>query len=211
MSKYYSASARQFDRAGVVAALPSIFATFLFPLGISLFHQDLEVRHLANWYWQIFPVTGSILLFALSSVIRLFIANRQIEASQQHSKMSLNVRVGVMATLSAVSYWHMLLSSPLPVSEVFIPQYFIELPDDALTATFTLFQYDYIITAGSVFLWLAYSFGDLKNAGVCQISWARMMLYSIAIGILGGPGVLIWVGWLVRENMMANLEHAKMS
>lgn len=115
-----------------------------------------------------------------------------------------------MATVSAASYWYMLLSSPLPVSEVFIPKYFIELPEDALTATFTLFQYDYIIAAATVLLWLAYNFGDLKNAGVCQLSWIQIILYSIAIGFVGGPGALIWVGWLARENMMAKLEHAKM-
>ncbi|KAM0515470.1 hypothetical protein ACHAPE_005995 [Trichoderma viride] len=209
LSKYSTANARQFDLAGVAAALPSTFATFLFPLGISFFHPNLEVRHLANWYWQIFPITGSILLFALSSAIRPFVASRQTEPVQQHSKTSINVRGGIMATVSAASYWYMLLFSPLPVSELFFPKYFIELPEDALTATFTLLQYDYISASGTVLLWLAYNFGDLKNAGVCRLSWARIILYSVAIGVVGGPGVLVWVGWLARENMMAKLEHAK--
>lgn len=194
----------------MVAVLPSLFASFLFPLGVFLFHHDLEVKHLANWYWQIFPITGSILLFALSIVIRPFVANGQVEAVQGRSTTSLNFLGGVMATLSAASYWFMLLSSPLPISEVFIPKFFIELPKDSLTATFTLFQYDYIVTAAAVLLWLVYSFGDLKNAGICQLSWGRILLSSIAIGLLGGPGALIWAGWLTRENTMAKLEHAKM-
>lgn len=116
-----------------------------------------------------------------------------------------------MATVSAASYWYMLLSSPLSVSEMFFPKYFNELPEDALTATFTLLQYDYIATSGTVLLWLAYNLGDLKSAGACQLSWLQIMLYSVVIGVVGGPGVLIWVGWLARENMMAKLEHAKTS
>lgn len=210
LKKYSTASARQIDWAGTLAVLPSLIVAFFLPLGISLFHHDLEVRHLANWYWQIFPITGCILLFALSNVIKPFVANRQIEAAQQRSKTSLKFLGGVMVTLSAASYWYMLLSSPLSVSEVFIPRYFIELPEDSLTATFTLLQYDYILTSAAVLLWLVYSFGDLKNAGICQLSWVRILLSSIAIGCTGGPGVLIVVGWLTRENMLARVEHAKM-
>lgn len=209
LNKYSTASARHIDWAGMVAALPSLFIAFLLPLGISLFYHDLGVRHLANWYWQIFPITGSILLFVLSNVIKPFVANHQIEAVPRRNKTSLNFLGGVMATISAASYWFMLLSSPLPASELFIPKYFLELPEDALTATLTLFQYDYIIAAASVLLWLASHFGDLKSAGVCQLSWIRILLSSIAIGCIGGPGVLIWVGWLTRENLMAKIEHAK--
>lgn len=210
LKKYSTASDRQIDWAGTVAVLPSLIVAFFLPLGISLFHHDLEVRHLANWYWQIFPITGCILLFALSNVIKPFVANRQIEAAQQRSKTNLRFLGGVMAALSAASYWFMLLSSPFAVSEVFIPSYFIELPEDSLTATFTLLQYDYILTSTAVLLWLAYSFGDLKNAGLCQLSWVRILLSSIAIGCTGGPGVLMLVGWLTRENMLARVEHAKM-
>jgi hypothetical protein len=207
--KFSTANARQFDRAGIAAILPTIFASFFFPFGIALFHPNLEVRHLANWYWQIFPITGSILLFALSSVIRPFVTNRQIEVVQQRSETSLNLRVGAMAAISAATYWYMLLSSPLPVSEIFIPKYLTDLPEDSSTATLTLLQYDYFATSGTFLLWLAYHYGDLKSAGVCQLSWVQIVLYAIAIGFLGGPGALICVGWLARENMMAKLEHAK--
>jgi hypothetical protein len=211
LKKYSAASARQIDEAGMIAVLPTLFVVFFIPHGISLLHNDLEIRHLANWYWQIFPVLGSILLFALSRVIRPLLDNQQIETVRQRSKAGLNFIGGTMAMLSVASYWFMLLSSPLPVSELFIPKYLIEFPKDPLTALLTLFQYDCIISYTSLLLWLAYNFGDLKNAGLCRLSWAQIFLYSVAIGCLGGPGALIWIGWLTREDMMANAAHAKIS
>ncbi|KAH6608949.1 hypothetical protein Trco_002295 [Trichoderma cornu-damae] len=213
LDKYSTASARRIDGAGVVAILPTLLVVYFTPHLISLLHPDLQVRLLSNWYWQVFPIGGSVLLFALSGVVRLFLDDRT-EAVQRRNKTGVRAVGGVMMTLSTMSYWCMLLCAPLPASELFIPKYFIQVPKDHLTAVLVLFQYDYIVSYTSVLLWLAYHFGDLKRAGICQMSWARILLSSIVIGCAGGPGVLVWVGWIAREDMMAfveQVEHAKAS
>ncbi|KAL7939135.1 hypothetical protein V8C35DRAFT_285821 [Trichoderma chlorosporum] len=210
LKKYATASARLIDGAGVLAILPTLLVVFFIPHIISLIHPDFETRHLANWIWQLFPVWGSVLLFTLSSALRLFL-DENPEAVQRRNKTGIRVIGGVMITLSTVSYWYMLLFSPLSVSEALMPKYFIELPQDTSTSLFSIFQYDYIVSFTSILLWLAYHLGDLKGAGLCQLSWPRILLSSLVIGALGGPGVLVWVGWLTREEMMALAEHAKIS
>ncbi|UKZ49384.1 hypothetical protein TrVGV298_003631 [Trichoderma virens] len=210
LKKYSTASARLIDGAGVLAILPTMLVVFFIPHLISLFHPDLETRHLANWIWQVYPVWGSILLFTLSSVIRLFLDDKT-EAVKRRDMTGIRVVGGLMITLSAMAYWYTLLFSPLSVSEAFIPKYFIELPQDTSTSLLSIFQYDYILSFTSILLWLAYHLGDLKSAGICQLSWARILLSSVVIGCLGGPGVLVWAGWLTREEIMASMEHAKTS
>ncbi|KAL6701338.1 hypothetical protein J3F84DRAFT_354531 [Trichoderma pleuroticola] len=208
LKKYSTASARLIDGAGVLAILPTLLVVYYIPHLISLFHPDFETRHLANWIWQLYPLWASILLFTLSSVIRPFLSDNA-EVVQRRNKTGIRVIGGAMITLSTISYWYMLLFSPLSVSDVLIPKYFVELPKDTPTSLLSIFQYDFITSFTSILLWLAYHLGDLKSAGICQLSWPRILLSSIVIGCLGGPGVLVWVGWLTREEMMASMEHSK--
>lgn len=210
LKKYATANARLIDRAGMIAILPTLLVVSVIPHLVSLFHPDFQVRHLANFYWQLFPIWNSILLFILSSVIRLFLDDRP-RVAHEGSKKGLRVIGGVMITLSLGSYWYMLLCAPFSLSELFVPKYLIEFPKEPLVSIFTIFQYDYILSYATVLLWLAYHFGDLKSAGICQLSWARILISSVVIGCLGGPGVLSWVGWLTREEMLASAEHAKTS
>ncbi|KAL7945137.1 hypothetical protein V8C42DRAFT_70947 [Trichoderma barbatum] len=210
LKKYSTASARLIDGAGVIAILPTLLVVFIVPHLIALFHPDFETRHLANWIWQLFPVWSSILLFALSSVMRLFLDD-SIEAVQRRNKTAIRVIGGIMIAFSTTAYRYMLFSSPLPLSESLIPKYFIELPKDTSTSLLTIFQYDYIVCYTSVFLWLAYHFGELKSAGICRLSWSRLLVASVVIGFLGGPQVLVWAAWIAREEMMASVEHAKTS
>ncbi|KAL5095632.1 hypothetical protein Trisim1_000402 [Trichoderma cf. simile WF8] len=208
LKKYSTASARLIDGAGVLAILPTLLVVYYIPHLVSLFHPDFETRHLANWIWQLYPLWASILLFTLSSVIRPFLSDNA-EVVQRRNKTGIRVIGGVMITLSTISYWYMLLFSPLSVSEALIPKYFVELPKDTPASLTSIFQYDFITSFTSVLLWLAYHLGDLKSAGICQLSWPRILLSSVVIGCLGGPGVLVWVGWLTREELMASTEHAK--
>lgn len=210
LQKYSTASARQIGSAGALAVLPALLVAFFIPHVVSLVHPDFEVRHWMNWIWQVFPVWGSILLFAISNAIRPFLDNR-VEAVQRRNKTAIRTIGGLMIALSATCYWSMILFSPLSVSEVLIPKYLIEIPESPLVALHTIFQWDYIVSYTTLLLWLGYHFADLKNAGVCQLSWARILVSSAVIGCLGGPGALVMVGWITREEMMASAEHIKTS
>ncbi|PTB74073.1 hypothetical protein M440DRAFT_1424617 [Trichoderma longibrachiatum ATCC 18648] len=210
LQKYATVSARQFDSAGALAVLPALLVAFFIPHVVSLVHPDLQVRHWVNWIWQIFPVWGSILLFTFSRAIRPFLDYR-FEAVQRRNKATIRTIGGFMIALSVTCYWSMILFSPLPVSEVLIPKYLIETPKSPLVALQTIFQWDYIVSYTTLLLWLAYHFADLKRAGMCQLSWARILASSAVIGCLGGPGTLVMVGWITREEMMASAEHTKSS
>ena len=210
LHKYSTASARQIDGAGVLAVLPALLVAFFVPHAISLVHPDYGVRHFANWIWQFYPVSGSMLLFAISSAIRPFLDDRS-EAVQRRNKTAIRAIGGFLIALSVTCYWSMILLSPLAVSEVLVPRYLIEKPESPLAALRNFFQWDYIVSYTTLLLWLAYHFADLKSAGICQLSWARILVSSAVIGCLGGPGVLVMVGWITREEMMASAEHTKTS
>ncbi|TFB02537.1 Anaphase-promoting complex subunit 11 [Trichoderma ghanense] len=128
LQKYSTASARQIGSAGALAVLPALLVAFFIPHVVSLVHPDFEVRHWMNWIWQVFPVWGSILLFAISNAIRPFLDNR-VEAVQRRNKTAIRTIGGLMIALSATCYWSMILFSPLSVSEVLIPKYLIEIPE----------------------------------------------------------------------------------
>ncbi|OTA05775.1 hypothetical protein A9Z42_0065000 [Trichoderma parareesei] len=208
LQKYSTASARQLDSAGVLAILPALLVAFFVPHVVSLVHPDLQVRHWVNWIWQVFPVWGSILLFAFSTAIRPFLDER-VETVQRRNKTAIRTIGGFMIGLSVMCYWSMILFSPLPVSEVLIPKYLIKTPESPLVALHTIFQWDYIVSFTALLLWLAYHFADLKGAGICRLSWARILVTSAVVGCLGGPGALVMVGWITREEMMASAEHMK--
>jgi hypothetical protein len=86
---------------------------------------------------------------------------------------------------------------------LFIPKYFSEKPQEADVALRTILQYDYICTFGAAFLWLALHFRDLEAEGICKLRYGRTFLLVALIGGAFGPGTLLLLAWLVREEILA--------
>jgi len=119
----------------------------------------------------------------------------------------LRITVTVAAIVSTGVYWYTLATAGLSVREMFVPEYFLNKPQEADVAIRTILQYDQICSFSAGLLWLSYLFSDLKNAGMCDYSWSRIISTAVATGIAFGPGTLFLIGWIAREEILATKRH----
>lgn len=70
-----------------------------------------------------------------------------------------------------------------------------------------LLQYDQIFFGANSILWIGYLFWHLKEAGMVQQSWISIMGVLGCVMMLGGSGAATGVGWLWREEVLANRKH----
>ncbi|KPM41950.1 hypothetical protein AK830_g4627 [Neonectria ditissima] len=195
------------DWASCAAVLPTVVLVYHVPHLPSYFHQSLEARNWWNWVWQLFPVWGSVLMFVLTNMLSLGTAPKSLERVKKPQINTLRATVGVLAAVNVAIYWYTLYNSKFSLSELFIPKYFSENPQEPDVALRTIIQYDYLCTFSGGILWLAYSFRDLEVAGFCKFRYLRTICIAGVIAAVFSPGTLFLVAWLAREELLAsNLE-----
>lgn len=187
-----AASFRTINKAYAAAVLPTIALAYYTPLFPCYFHPSLETRNWWNWLWQLYPVWGSIVLFLLSKI-----------RGSKPNFPSVRATLGALATVNTAVYWYTLYASDLPLLEILVPKYLILSPQDPGVALRTIIQYDFICSFGAGYLWLAYHFWDLKAAGVCSVSWIRILGTAVVTSTIFGPGTMFLLGWSVRERFLA--------
>ncbi|KAJ3549578.1 hypothetical protein NM208_g436 [Fusarium decemcellulare] len=162
--------------APCMALLPTIVLAYFSSHFPSYFHPSLEARNWWNWIWQLFPIWGSFTMLALSKVIAAMgkqPPNTNNPDSSDQELRILRVTVYAIALVSTVTWWCTFSNLEVPISEIFVPQYFVKSPQAPDVCLRTILQYDYICTYTAGILWLAYHFSDLEKAGVCNIPWIR--------------------------------------
>jgi len=113
-----------------------------------------------------------------------------------------------------------LFRAPFDVSVIFIPQELLSVLSSyfgshtRLTTTTDFpqligrfLQYDYIFLFGSVYVWLVYSFWDLRAAGMFKEGWTRFFAFSMLATMVGGPSVACAGLSLWREHILATRRH----
>ncbi|KAK7428043.1 hypothetical protein QQZ08_005475 [Neonectria magnoliae] len=186
------------------SVLPTVILAYHVPHLPSYFHQFLEARNWWNWIWQLFPVWGSLLMFVLSKTLSLGTRSSAQDTTQNTQVQTLRVTVGALAAINIAVHWYTLYTSNFSMSELFIPKYFSEKPQEADVALRTIIQYDYICTFAGGLLWLAYSFRDLEIAGFCKFRYLRTVCIAGTIAVVFSPGTLFLVAWLAREELLAS-------
>ena len=189
----------ELDPAQVRAVPQTILLAYLLPSVMNFLHESYEARHWWNWVWQLYPVWGSLSHFVFSKGT----------STAKDTKGTLRVTMGALAVVTTVNFWHVRLYAPFSWTELFVPAWSAAGATDDRFYLRALLQWDYACYTGAVLLWLAYSFGSLKGSGVCQTSWVVLFGGAVLIGLLGGFGTVIILGWLVREEMLSNQGHRK--
>ena len=69
---------------------------------------------------------------------------------------------------------------------------------DTLDAT----TIDYLALLLVSFTWLTLLFGDLKRAGLVRAGWLQLVLLTVASTLVVGPGTVLVLGWLIREEAL---------
>ncbi|ROV87398.1 hypothetical protein VSDG_09693 [Cytospora chrysosperma] len=180
-------------------------ALYLLPLFLTLHTFELmraftapepETRQYWIWAWQMSPLWIGIANTVLSS---LTASVTGLKNSVLTSPRSL---LAVMCAVSSSVWVYTLVSSPYPLSDVFIPDSAVY--SDFLGHTRKALRCDEVYSFGSSFLWLIYMFFDLYAAGMVG---SRSLLVSALLPLLvvaTGPGTALVIGWCWREHVLSS-------
>ncbi|CAI6092521.1 unnamed protein product [Clonostachys chloroleuca] len=196
LSKLNTPTARSIPASDAVAVLPTVALAYYSSQLPSHFHPEYEARLWYTWVWQIYPVWGSAIFFVLSKTLGPTLGPKQ-------TMSVLKPTFAFFVVLNVASYWYTLLASGISFFDIMIPIYFIEAPPSAQEVLRTIVQYDYIFTFGAMTLWLAYSFCDLKAAGIMKTSWITIVVVAIVTSCSAGLGTTVLLGWLWREQLLS--------
>lgn len=161
---------------------------------MSYLHSSYESRHWWNWIWQLYPIWGSLAHLVFSKAM----------PAAKNTKATVRVTMCLIAAATTANFWYLRLCAPFSWAEVFVPAW--DAAEGALDDRFylrTLLQWDYACYTGAALMWLAYSLASLKTMGACRVSWVSLFVGAAVVGLLGGLGTMIVVGWLVREEMLS--------
>ncbi|CAH0055399.1 unnamed protein product [Clonostachys solani] len=202
LSKLKTPTARSIPASDAVAVLPTVALAYYSSQLPSQLHANYEARLWYTWVWQIYPVWGSAIFFVLSKTLGPALAPKQ-------AMSVLKPTFAFFIASNIISYWYMLLTSGISFFDIMVPIYFIEAPPSAEEVLRTIVQYDYVFTFGAMALWLAYSFCDLKAAGIMKTSWVTILVVALATSCSAGLGTTLLAGWLWREQLLSTQDDRK--
>ena len=123
----------------------------------------------------------------------------------EHDWPTIRFTVGSFVALSAAVWIYSLPHSPFSLNELFVP--WLDIPPTLVENLRNFIQYDFLFSFGSAFLWLGYLFSDMKNAGMVNTSWSRIIPTAALTTLALGPGAAVGLGWLWREQILATKRH----
>jgi len=199
--------------------LPSLVLGHYIPMYVAHFAPDFVTRHVAIVLWQFAPLWISIIHWCFSRWVRSTIVSDRLRAPLRDLGF-IRLTVLVPAVVSMVTWLVTLVQAPLDVSVIFIPQELLSVLSSyfgshtRLTTTTDFphligrfLQYDYIFLFSSVYVWLCYSFWDLRAAGMLKEGWPRFFAFSMLALMVGGPSVACAGLFLWREHILVTRRH----
>jgi len=119
----------------------------------------------------------------------------------------INLAVGASMIPSASIWISTVLLGPHGFRELFIPTTLPKHAPGIAEPARQFLRIDELAIFGSALVWLGYLFGDMKRAGMVNVSWLRLVCYAV-VGVLAmGPGTTLGIGWLWREDILATRWH----
>ncbi|PLB44192.1 FAD/NAD(P)-binding domain-containing protein [Aspergillus steynii IBT 23096] len=191
------------------ALLPALILGYYLLTWASFVVPGLALKQRMNALWQLFPVLIPVLQRAFMSNSR----NRPIASTDQPRRNSrqsiIHVRVTVLtlAAISSIAFLHVRFSVPehSSLTDIFIPKlsdYYS--PITSLSSGMgRLLRYDEVFSLGSGMAWILLSLRDMQLYGI-PIPWLKVVGTLAAITWLLGPGTAFALGWLWREEMLAD-------
>ncbi|KAH6855970.1 hypothetical protein B0I37DRAFT_395815 [Chaetomium sp. MPI-CAGE-AT-0009] len=192
----FSALDQRLTRTRVTyAALPAVLLAYLLPAYAMLSWPDLPTRQALLYVWQLYPAWLALALWAIGRVCFKDEMETDKVYRTQRDLPVMRWYVGGLG-LVGVGLW-----------EVFGP---VGLPRDmgdfgGFTGQFL--RWDEVFGLGSLLVWLAYLFWDLRAAGMLREGWLRVVGLGLVSVLVVGPGATIGMGWLFREHILATRRH----
>ena len=206
VSNFKASDMRLTDLSYTRSVLPAMIIGYYIPHFLSFFHTSFAVRHNWNWIWQMFPVWTYLIQLVLKRTAMPDTVEHDRLHNPKRDLSTIRVTVGALIVLSAGVWIYTLTLSPYSPITLFVPQY--EAPkEDWIDIVRNFVQYDELFCFGGAMLWLGYLFTDLKSAGMVQQSWINIITMAILATLALGPGAATGLGWLWREDVLANRRH----
>lgn len=182
-----SARDRELQTEQVAFLLPIILVLHNAEIFAAYFAPSLVSRHYWTWAWQLAPLWIGVFNTAAARVASGF-------------AVSPRTTLAYLGSISAAVWTYTLICSPHPISELFLPQ--AGTPTDFVSHVRRSLQFDEIFGFAGCYLWLAYSFVDLRTAGARgPILFALFALFPILLLSIG-PGATFSIGWYLRERAL---------
>lgn len=224
ISVFSSRDFRLTDLRWTRSILPTLVLAHYVPTYIAHFAPDFATRYVAISFWQFVPIWISIVHYGLSRFMPDTVASDRLRAPLR-DLTTIRLTVGIPAVLSAITWITTIVKSPFSLSTIFLPQelypYLYILasnmnqqpiptppPTDFPHLITRFLQYDYLFFFTSVFIWLAYSFWDLRAAGMFREGWPAFLAVAAVMLAVGGPAVACASLFLCREQILATRTHS---
>ncbi|OCT53945.1 hypothetical protein CLCR_10382 [Cladophialophora carrionii] len=216
IADYAAKDWRLVNVAAAKTAGVAVFLAFTMPTLAMYYLPNPTHRLVVNAIWQAFPVLSILLHYVLRKTIvkdttrhdRIY----HVEADMPY----IRIAVWSFASISALVFNAARYTSSTSLTTIYFPDRIllksaISSGDgtlDLISGMRLFLQVDEIVCFGAAFLWLAYLIGDLKEAEMTSVSWAKVVALAAAGTYLIGPGAVILLSWWWRENILAT-KHAK--
>jgi hypothetical protein len=188
------------------AILPVLVLVYYLPAYAMFQGPTLSAREKSLFFWQLSPIWISLTGLLVSS----FIPNTVREDRMNSPKRDLGVMrytIGGLALHSAIVWIGLIWFGPYSFYDLFVPSKAPIQSSELVPFIRDFLKVDEISLVSVSLLWLAYSFWDIKYAGMVQTSWTQIVLYGAASIAVVGPGATVGLGWLWREDIITNKRH----
>lgn len=191
------------------AILPSLLMVYYLPLLQTWLLPDAGSRQTWLQIWQYFPITLSLTQFAVSKFWK-DTADQDKILRPKRDVATLRYTIGIPSVISATVWLYSVLSSPVSISQILLPQALLTSPADLNSISTSLsgaIQYNYLMAIASTYLWLLCFTWDAKVAGMVTQSWASVIAALTVAAIVLGPGGAVGAGFLWREFIVTEKRH----
>ncbi|THY17079.1 FAD/NAD(P)-binding domain-containing protein [Aureobasidium pullulans] len=188
------------------AILPSLFMVYYLPLLQCYFLPDMLQSQTWLQIWRYFPIWHSIAQWAISKFWNDTIDEDKISAPKR-DVFTIRYTIAVPALMSTILWLCTVLSTPVSLHHLFIPQHLAQNSPDVQSFTHDAVQWNLLLFIASTYLWLFYFAWDAKSAGMLKKTWFELIFSMALLTVALGPGGAVGLAYLYREFIITEKRH----
>jgi hypothetical protein len=187
----------------LLAVLMGVVLGHLIPAYGMFFWPSLVERQAWSFVWQLYPVYISFLFHGISRLLVRVMASPTIASTARQSRATARLAMGLVSLLGFAVWTWTVWTSKDRLGSTFIPTSVPShlLPDFAGFSREFL-CWDELLTFCCTFVWLGYSFSDLRRREMTRLSWLSLGLGTAVAIVVIGPGATLGITWLLREEII---------
>ena len=211
LADYTALDWRLVNVAAARAALISLLLVLTLPTIAMYCWPVLSLRMPFNAVFQVFPITMSIIHYIFSKILVKDTTLQDRLHNVTADLPSIRLAVKTLSLISALTFNYVRFISKDSLASIFLPSWspvaslLTSTPQDQdLTSGIKLFmQLDEISCFVAAFAWIALLIKDMKDVKMTDTSWAKIAGSAILGSFVAGPGAVVALAWLWREEILA--------